>query len=75
MRDLVTNADLAPTFTALAQAIAGRVVDGRSLLPLMRDPLADLGHVALFESDKYTALRTGRYVYVAYRKRGASCTT
>jgi hypothetical protein len=45
------------------------VVDGRSLLPLMRDPLADFGRDILFESDKYTAIRTDRYVYVAYRRR------
>jgi arylsulfatase A-like enzyme len=69
VRDLVVNADLAPTFAALAQTAPGRVVDGRSLLPLMRDPLADFGRDILFESDKYTAIRTDRYVYVAYRRR------
>jgi hypothetical protein len=71
VQDLVTNVDLAPTFLALSKVTStpGRVVDGRSLLPLMRDPLADFGRDVLFESDKYTALRTDRYVYVAYRKR------
>jgi N-acetylglucosamine-6-sulfatase len=71
VRDLVANVDLAPTFLALAnvRSTPGRVMDGRSLLPLMRDPLADFGRDILFESDKYTALRTDRYVYVSYRKR------
>jgi N-acetylglucosamine-6-sulfatase len=36
--ELVANVDLAPTFVELAGARAGRVMDGRSLLPYARDP-------------------------------------
>jgi hypothetical protein len=71
VRDLVTNVDLAPTFVALAKATPGRVLDGRSLLPLARDPLADFGRDVLFESTNYAAIRTDRYVYISYyRKQG-----
>jgi arylsulfatase A-like enzyme len=34
------NIDLAPTFLALSGAVAGRVVDGRSLVPLLQAPAA-----------------------------------
>jgi N-acetylglucosamine-6-sulfatase len=47
--DVVSNVDLAPTFLALARVAPGRVVDGRSLLPLARDPLADFGRDLLLE--------------------------
>lgn len=36
----VLNIDLAPTFLALSGAAAGRVVDGRSLVPLLQSPSA-----------------------------------
>jgi arylsulfatase A-like enzyme len=36
----VLNIDLAPTYVALSGAAAGRVVDGRSLIPLLQSPAA-----------------------------------
>jgi arylsulfatase A-like enzyme len=69
VKDLVSNVDLAPTILALAKAAPGRVLDGRSLLPLARDPLADFGRDVLLESSKFTAIRTDRYVYVAHNRR------
>jgi N-acetylglucosamine-6-sulfatase len=67
--DLVSNVDLAPTFLALARAAPGRVVDGRSLLPLARDPLADFGRDILLESGHFLGIRTNRYAYIAYYRR------
>ena len=67
--DVVSNVDLAPTFLALAKATPGRVVDGRSLLPLARDPLADFGRDLLLESGHFLGIRTDRYAYIAYYRR------
>ena len=67
--DVVSNVDLAPTFLALARAVPGRVVDGRSLLPLARDPLADFGRDLLLESGHFLGIRTDRYAYIAYYRR------
>jgi arylsulfatase A-like enzyme len=47
---LVGNIDLAPTILDLAQAEAGRVVDGQSLLPLAREPSRDSGRPLLHET-------------------------
>ena len=66
--DIVSNVDLVPTFLALSKATPGRVLDGRSLLPLARDRLEDYGRDLLLQSPKFTAIRTNRYVYVTYRK-------
>ncbi len=67
--DVVANIDLAPTVLALARATPGRVVDGRSLLPLARDPLADFGRDLLLESGHFLGIRTDRYAYIAYYRR------
>jgi len=67
--DVVSNVDLAPTFLALAHAAPGRVQDGRSLLPLARDPLADFGRDVLLESVHFLGIRTHRYVYIAHYRR------
>ena len=67
--DVVSNVDLAPTFLALARVAPGRVVDGRSLLPLARDPLADFGRDLLLESGHFLGIRTDRYAYIAYYRR------
>jgi N-acetylglucosamine-6-sulfatase len=70
VQDLVSNADLAPTLLHAARATPDRVVDGRSLLPLARDPLADYGRDLLLASNIFTAIRTDRYVYVVANKVG-----
>jgi N-acetylglucosamine-6-sulfatase len=71
-RQLVTNADLAPTILAATGARAGRVQDGRSLFPLLahrrRTPKRDL----LIEGPDgvdavaFGAVRTERYVYAEH---------
>jgi N-acetylglucosamine-6-sulfatase len=71
-RQLVTNADLAPTILEAAGAVSGRVPDGRSLFPLLRDPGLEWGRDLLIEgpsgavSIAFAALRTYRYVYAEH---------
>jgi hypothetical protein len=69
--DLVSNVDLAPTILALTKATPGRVQDGRSLLPLARDRLANFGRDLLLESSRFTAIRTDRYVLVSHYRRAS----
>jgi N-acetylglucosamine-6-sulfatase len=71
--DLVSNVDLAPTILDAAGVAPLREVDGRSLLPLLRDPTAHFDRDVLLESFQsvigvppYTGIRTSRYVYVEY---------
>jgi N-acetylglucosamine-6-sulfatase len=71
------NIDLAPTIVALAHARADLPPDGRSLLPLLRDPTLEWGRDILLERGPgnneegprlYTAIRTPRLVYVEYAR-------
>jgi N-acetylglucosamine-6-sulfatase len=81
----VTNVDFAPTLLAAARAKAGRLQDGQSLWPTIRDPakrprrtLEIEATAPLFEADvpvnawdqPYTGVRTDRYTYVVYRGTG-----
>jgi arylsulfatase A-like enzyme len=70
-RQLVTNADLAPTVLDAAGATAGRAQDGRSLLPLARDPSLALNRPVLIEIARglrmrTTAIRTRRWLYAEH---------
>ena len=72
-RQLVTNADLAPTILEAAGAVpAGRVPDGRSLFPLLRDRGLAWGRELLvegapgFQAVAYAALRNDRFVYAEH---------
>jgi arylsulfatase A-like enzyme len=71
-RQLVTNADLAPTILDAADARpGGRVLDGRSVFALLRDRGREWGRDMLIEGGAgaagvFTAIRTYRYVYVEY---------
>jgi arylsulfatase A-like enzyme len=74
--DLSINADLAPTIVDAADATAGRVEDGRSLLPFATHPDRMHGRELLIEEGNqgddednvngfgYSAVRTSRYLYV-----------
>jgi arylsulfatase A-like enzyme len=63
---LVANVDLAATILDAANATPGRLLDGRSLLPLARDPLARSGRDILLETTTYSAIRTPQHVYVQH---------
>lgn len=55
----VSNVDLAPTILALAKARAGLTVDGRSLLPVIRNPGHGAGREILFETNRIGAEAEG----------------
>jgi arylsulfatase A-like enzyme len=66
----VANIDLAPTIVDAAGATAGRVMDGRSLLPLIASPGMSLNRDLLVErgpgEGTFTALRAPNYLYTEY---------
>ena len=64
--NLVANVDLAATILDAANAAPGRRLDGRSLLPLARDPLVRSGRDILLETQSYSAIRTPRHVFVQH---------
>jgi N-acetylglucosamine-6-sulfatase len=81
----VSNIDFAPTLVDLADATAGRTMDGVSLLPTIHDPskrpnraleieaLARLfaGDIPVNAWDRpYTGVRTDRYTYVVWTETG-----
>ena len=63
---LVANIDLAPTIVAATHAARGRVMDGRSLLPIARDPLVHYGRDILLETPTYSAIRTPRWLFAQH---------
>ena len=71
-RQLVTNADLAPTILEAARAVPGRTQDGRSLFRLLEDRGLEWGRDLLIEGvpglnqPAFDALRTYRYVFVQH---------
>ena len=71
-RQLVTNADLAPTILEAAGATPGRTQDGSSLFGLLADPGLEWGRDLLLEGPDgvravaFVALRTYRYLYAEH---------
>jgi N-acetylglucosamine-6-sulfatase len=61
-----SNVDLAPTILETTGAVAGRVQDGRSLYPLLRDPTLAWGRELLLDAGSYQGVRTDRYVYAEH---------
>jgi N-acetylglucosamine-6-sulfatase len=66
---LVANIDLAPTMYELAGVSPPYALDGRSLVPLLRQPATSWRDALLLESSleipqRYSAIRTSRYLYV-----------
>jgi arylsulfatase A-like enzyme len=85
VRGQIANIDLAPTLLDVARARPGRIMDGVSLWPTIRDPrrrprrAIELEAPApLFEGDipvngwdrPYRGVRTDRYTYVVYKETG-----
>jgi arylsulfatase A-like enzyme len=77
VRDLSINADLAPTIVDLANASPGHPMDGRSLIPVVRQPGLEQGRQLLIEKGiahsgpnstepSFAAIRTPRYLYAAH---------
>ncbi|MFN2472166.1 MAG: sulfatase [Gaiellaceae bacterium] len=73
VRELTANIDLAPTILDLANAVATRELDGRSLVPLLTDPTRRMARQIVIErpadgptNELFSALRTNRYVYAEY---------
>jgi N-acetylglucosamine-6-sulfatase len=71
-RDLVINADLAPTVARIAGAKPRLTMDGRSLLGAARHPGRRTGRDLLVEATRfheipaYDAIRTRRYMFISY---------
>lgn len=59
LKQIVANIDLAPTIVAIAKAKAGRVMDGRSLLPLFKHPSQQWGRDLLIERGPAGEKKTG----------------
>jgi N-acetylglucosamine-6-sulfatase len=59
LKQLVANIDLAPTIVDAANAKAGRVMDGKSLLPLLAHPSRQWGRDLLIERGPTGAKRAG----------------
>jgi arylsulfatase A-like enzyme len=85
VRGQISNIDLAPTLVDLADARAGRRMDGVSLLPTLRDPRRRPKRVLQLEAPAplfeqrlpvnawdrpYKGVRTDRYTYVVYKETG-----
>jgi N-acetylglucosamine-6-sulfatase len=72
--ELVGNIDLAPTIAEMAQVVPGRIVDGVSLLELLkterwsvvRDDIVVEGGPFDKPSQEFTGLRTPRYQFAVY---------
>jgi hypothetical protein len=62
----VANIDLAPTITKVTGAQPGRVMDGRSLIPLAKDRLLQSGRDILLETPTYSAVRSPNWLYAEY---------
>jgi N-acetylglucosamine-6-sulfatase len=63
---LAINADLAPTIVDAANATPGLTMDGRSLLPVTKNPAIEDGRQLLVEEPGFEAIRTERYMYAEH---------
>ena len=72
IRGLSSNADLAPTIVDAANAEAGLIMDGRSLIPMARNPSLAQGRQLLIkqpsfkDQPSFNAIRTERYLYAEH---------
>jgi N-acetylglucosamine-6-sulfatase len=73
----VANIDLVPTIVDAAEAVPGRIMDGRSLLDLVEDRTSWWGRDILLENGRgansvpaYRAIRTTRFLYAEHLTTG-----
>jgi N-acetylglucosamine-6-sulfatase len=77
IRQLVSNIDWAPTIVDAANARAGRLMDGSSLFPVMKDPHRERGREIVMENGvgangvpMFRALRNERYIWIDHKTTG-----
>ena len=77
VRQVVSNVDLAPTILEAAGALPGRLQDGVSLLPVLRDRTLELGREVVIENGnganripRYRGIRNERFLYVRHETTG-----
>ena len=77
LNQLVGNIDLAPTILDAARATPGRLIDGRSILDIARDPTFEPGRELVIENGQgvnsvpmFRALRNNRFLYVQHGTTG-----
>ncbi|NLT05644.1 MAG: sulfatase [Solirubrobacterales bacterium] len=75
--NLVANIDWAPTLVDVADARAGRLMDGRSLFDVIDDPRRERGREIVLENGvgangvpRYRALRNQRYLWIQHTRSG-----
>jgi N-acetylglucosamine-6-sulfatase len=66
VRDLIINADTAPTIVDAANARARLPMDGRSLLRAAKRPRKVTGRTLMLDTAGYKAVRTQRYIYAEH---------
>jgi N-acetylglucosamine-6-sulfatase len=66
VRDLIINADTAPTIVDAADAKARLPMDGRSLLKIAKKPRRMTGRTMMLDTIGYKAVRTQRYIYAEH---------
>jgi arylsulfatase A-like enzyme len=67
---VVSNIDVTATIVALSGATAGRVLDGKSLTPLLSDVSAPWNSATLIQSSKCIGIATGDYRYIEWTNSG-----
>ena len=77
LSQMVGNIDWAPTILDAARATPGRLLDGRSLFELARDPTFETGRELVIENGqgvnsvpRFRALRNNRFLYVQHATTG-----
>jgi hypothetical protein len=77
LNQMVGNIDWAPTILDAAHAQPGRLMDGRSLFELTRDPTFETGRELVIENGhgvnsvpQFRALRNNRFLYVEHQTTG-----
>lgn len=69
-RQPVSNIDITASMVDFSRAVAGRVLDGKSLAPLLADVSAGWSSATLLQSDKSVGIATSDYRYIHWVKQG-----